>query len=205
MLNKVISLQDPKKEVANQEIEKKYLLSRLPEVVKAKNKATKIEQTYLDHLNDITVLLVIQELFGKLDLQAIAETRIRRKVKGNGSVKCLFTCKSDGTLSREEYEKEIPQEVFNKLLECQSLGKVNKVRYEDDIEIDGEKLVVEVDVYHDNLEGLFSAEIEIPAKFIKKDLQKLLLERYGDNTIKDVTEDKSYKNKNLAKLKRWPS
>jgi CYTH domain-containing protein len=118
------------------------------------------------------------------------EVRIRRK----GS-KYFITIKGDGTLVRPEREKEISQRTYEELVEL-AVGTVTKDRYE--IELPGGK-IAELDIYRENLEGLghmtveveFSSEAEARA-FVKPDW-------FG----KKITQDKRFKNKNLA-VNGWP-
>jgi len=107
------------------------------------------------------------------------EARLRNK---NG--KLFFTLKGKGGLSRNEAEVNLAQELFDDYWTKTKGRRVEKVRL--DKKLQG--YTAEIDVYTDR--DLIVAEIEVPTVAEAERLKPL---------GKDVTEDKSYKNKNLAK------
>lgn len=109
----------------------------------------------------------------------IKEYRLRRK-----GDKYFFTMKSDGGLVRGEIEKIIDSDTFNKYWD-KTLGKrVSKKRLEKQFR----GLIIEFDVYKDR--SLVVAEVEF------KECENI--RRFPLLGI-DITEDKKYKNANLAK------
>ena len=95
-----------------------------------------------------------------------------------------FTLKSRGTLSRNESEVEVNQNIFNKYWPKTEGKKVEKVRLSRAFE----GHTVEIDVYTDR--DLIIAEVEVPTVEQAERLSAL---------GKDVTSNKAYQNKNLAK------
>jgi CYTH domain-containing protein len=108
-------------------------------------------------------------------------TEARIRARGE---KYFLTLKGDGTLSRDEKEAEIPKEEFEFCWPYTYGKRIEKTR----IEVPWEGLTAEIDMYLDR--QLMIAEVECP------DLETALrLKPLGW----DITEDKKYKNKNLAK------
>lgn len=119
------------------------------------------------------------------------EVRIRAS-KQDKKTKYYLTKKSDGAVVRDEEEKEISAEDFyDKLNRIGSDSLVRKTRYMIPLK-DG--LTAELDFYHnEELKTLKTVEIEFRDLNSAQEFQKP--EWFG----KDVTDDKSLKNKNLAK------
>ena len=113
------------------------------------------------------------------------ELRLRRR----GS-DCFITVKGDGTISREEWEKEIPEWVFTQLWPSTSGRSLEKTRYT--IYHNGAK--VEVDVYRSALQGLLTFECEFESE---EEANKFQFPDWAHGAV-EVTEDMAYKNKNLA-------
>lgn len=93
--------------------------------------------------------------------------------------------------TREEFGIDLSEEQALELIKA-SVGKVRKVRHQ--IMWDG-LAVIELDLYRGELNGLAVAEIENPPE----DLE--VPEWFG----REVTEDRRFKNKNLATRDSWPS
>lgn len=146
------------------EIEKKYLLTARPDVL---DKAEKIavKQGYL----------VTED----------GELRIRQKGE-----QYFMTVKGDGTLSREEWEVEIPAWVFATLWPKTEGRQITKTRFT--IEYQG--LTLEIDEYYGALEGLYTLECE----FLTEAAAEAFVLPDWAADAEDVTTDKAYKNKNLA-------
>ena len=154
------------------EIERKYLVKYMPDRFYA-YEHRELEQAYLD--------------FGE---DSGREKRIRL-MRSRAIVHYLYTEKSDGTLSREENEFEIGQKEFNKL-SGEAISKfVKKARYY--IPLSDGTLISELDVYHGELAGLVTVEVEFPSLDASNGFTPP--DWFGE----EITEDKRYKNKNLAK------
>jgi CYTH domain-containing protein len=102
--------------------------------------------------------------------------------------KFFLTIKSTGNLIREETEVELNEDQFNSIWNVTESARVYKERYK----LNYGRNIIELDIFKDNLSGLIIAEVEFETaedskKFIKPDW-------FG----KEVTNDKRYKNKNLA-------
>ena len=154
------------------EIERKYLVKYMPDRFYA-YEHRELEQAYLD--------------FGE---DSGREKRIRL-MRSRSTVHYLYTEKSDGTLSREENEFEISKKEFDGLAGEAVSKFVKKARYY--IPVADGSLTSELDVYHGELSGLVTVEVEFPS-FEASDAFTPP-EWFG----KEITEDSRYKNKNLAK------
>ena len=152
------------------EIERKFLISSLPHQL-SECKSARLEQGYLD--------------FGDEDEP---ERRIR-KLTENGSTLYFYTEKGNGDLCREEEEYEIPEYSYENLKELVISSILEKTRYY--LPLDG--LTIEVDIYGGSLDGLMVAEVE----FSSLDEANAFVppEFFGE----EITYDKKYRNKNLAK------
>jgi len=113
------------------------------------------------------------------------EIRIRKK-----GVKYFLTEKGEGDIERTEKETQIDKVSFMILLNLVKGNIIEKTRYQ--IPLDN-NLTAEFDIYHDALEGLFTIEVEFESKEIAEAFKLPIW--FGE----DVTSDKRYKNKNLAK------
>lgn len=118
---------------------------------------------------------------------SINENSREERVRSKGD-KFFHTIKEGEGMVRTEKETEITKEQFDALWPKTAGKRIKKTRYK----ISHGQEIIELDIYHDNLDGLMSAEVEFSSeeaanKFIAPDW-------FGD----DVTDDKRYKNKNLA-------
>ena len=113
------------------------------------------------------------------------ELRIRDK-----GGRFYLTVKGDGTISRDESEIEIPARVFEALWPHTEGARVEKTRYS----VQHEGWLLEVDEYRGHLAGLITLECEFRSK---KAAATLRLPEWAGDAV-EVTEDKAYKNKNLA-------
>ena len=103
--------------------------------------------------------------------------------------KYFYNQKGTGTLVREENEKEITEDTYNKIIKYKIGRTINKLRY--NIPLD-KGLVAEVDYYLDDCSPLVTVEVEFKSledadAFIKTSW-------FGE----EITEDVRYKNDNLA-------
>lgn len=115
----------------------------------------------------------------------LPEVRIRKK--GN---EFFLTHKGEGNQIRTEIETNISAEVYDILSLLVKEKFINKTRYEIKME---NGIVVELDIYHGDLDGLVTVEVEFKSEV---QLSKFIVpEWFG----KEITSDKRYKNKNLAR------
>lgn len=111
------------------------------------------------------------------------EARIRRK-----GDRYFLTIKKGEGVKREETEVEIPYETYDAIRSLPNLNKLEKIRYE----IPDGKYTIELDIYVGDLERLATAEVEFDT--IEESESYVPPEWFG----REVTDDKRYKNKNLA-------
>lgn len=116
------------------EIERKFLLKAT--FKEFATSSSHIIQGYMPTGSGVTVRIRVRDEQGFLT------------IKGNSS---------ENGLSRYEWEKEIPLSEAMDLLKLCSNGTINKTRYL----VPFEGFIYEVDVFHDKLEGLELAEIEL--------------------------------------------
>jgi adenylate cyclase len=145
------------------EIERKFLVEQLPDGLDA-HPSREIEQGYLAITDDV-------------------EVRVRRY--GDQS---FLTVKSSGDESRIEEEIEIDGRRFGALWPLTDGRRIQKRRYR----IPVGDLTVELDVYHDRLEGLLTAEVEF------RTLDDAMAFAPPDWFGCELTDDPRYKNKRLA-------
>lgn len=100
-----------------------------------------------------------------------------------------LSLKSIGHLVRQEFELDLTKEQFEDLWEKVGTTYVSKTRYF--IPLD-KNYVAELDIYHDNLEDLFTVEVEFDST---KEAESFQAPSWFG---KDVTLDARYKNNHLA-------
>lgn len=160
--------------MANLEIERKFL----------------VDKDNLPSLEDVVAKKITQ---GYIYSDDTMEVRIR-SVERNNDRNYYFTVKKNGetSIKRTEIEVEILEKEFKRLAEnlVPETNIIEKDRYLIPLAAD---LTAELDIYHSGLEGLATVEVEFKS------------EEEANNFVppiwflQDVTKDKSYKNKNLAK------
>jgi adenylate cyclase len=148
------------------ELERKYLLKKLPEGF---DESVLVQQGYL-----------YVEPF---------KLRVRRK-----GARCFMTYKGVGDEERVEWEKEIPDWLYDELLTKKVGRLIVKNRYT--LERDGH--IYEVDEYLNEWEGTIIAEIEFQNR---KELELYKLPAWLGES-REVTYNSVYKNKNLATNER---
>lgn len=146
------------------EIERKFLITKLPSNLE-NYPVIRIKQGYIAITPDNI------------------EVRLRQKGK-----KYFQTIKRGTGLQREEIEIEITQDQFEQLWNAITGISIEKDRYR----LSDQGYSIELDVYHNQLSGLYTAEIEFSSQ------QKALSFNPPSWFGEDITEDESYKNKNLA-------
>ena len=90
-------------------------------------------------------------------LSSVPERTVRVRTKGNRGYLTIKGASNESGMSRFEWEKEIPIEEAEKLLQLCEKGVIDKTRYE--IKLNGH--VFEIDVFYGENEGLIMAEIEL--------------------------------------------
>lgn len=103
--------------------------------------------------------------------------------------KYFYNQKGTGTLVREENEKEITEDTYNRIIKYKIGRTINKLRYK--IPLD-KGLVAEVDYYLDDISPLVTVEVEF------KSLEDADTFNKPDWFGEEITEDVRYKNDNLA-------
>ena len=103
--------------------------------------------------------------------------------------KYYYNQKGLGTLVREENEKEITEETYNKIIKYRIGRTINKLRYR--IPLDDE-VDAELDYYLDDLSPLVTVEVEFKSL---EDANSFVVPTWFG---KEITEDVRYKNYNLA-------
>ena len=103
--------------------------------------------------------------------------------------KYYYNQKGVGTLVREENEKEITEETYNKIIKYRIGRTINKLRYRIPLE---NELVAELDYYLDDLRPLVTVEVEFKSL---EDANSFVAPTWFG---KEITEDVRYKNDNLA-------
>lgn len=174
------------------EIEKKFLV-REGGTTYASSLLEKLYPTFQELVNDIKQngkiirqgylpiekgILLAKFLELNLDFE-ISEARLRDK---NGEL--FFTIKGDGTIQRDELETSVSREIFDFYWPETAGKRVEKIRLEKPYV----NHILEIDFYLDR--ELVVAEVEVGSQ---KEAE--LFPPLG----KDITSDKSYKNKNLAR------
>ncbi len=113
------------------EIEKKYLLDRLPEDIESHPKKSIFQ--------------------GYITTDSHNEVRVRSKGEDH-----FLTVKQGSGLSRTEVEIEISEDQFNALWKLTANKRVEKIRYD----YQGSSSLIEIDIYRNELTPLKVAEVE---------------------------------------------
>lgn len=143
-----------------------------------------IEKKYLvEFLPDLSNFNSCQVSQGYLSFDP--EVRIRMM-----NDECFLTRKGDGALSRDEDEESITLEVFKILYDLVQGNLIDKTRVFIPIE---EGYTAELDIYHGELDGLLTVEVEFPSE---EEAEKFIPPIWFGN---DITNDKRFKNKKLAR------
>ena len=118
---------------------------------------------------------------------------LRLVLKGLESPEYFITVKSDGDLTRDEWEKYLPKWAFHQLWPKTEGTRVIKTRYY----VYYNNFCLEVDRYHGDLDRLWRVECEFTSEQEAKEFT--LPDWIGKKgSVKEVTNDKRYKNKSLA-------
>ena len=177
------------------ENEKKYKITNLQEQSVSKYyKHKKIVQVYLD-LDNINLRQYLLKLWGSTLLMLTKEARVRFI----DETKAVLTIKTEGGMARMEHEQELNMVEAVSLKDAYGKSFVSKHRYR--IPTCPKINDVELDFYTDR--DLVVAELEFDPDKLKPmqvDMVVGSVIEFIDKNAKvlDVTEDKAYKNVNLA-------
>lgn len=155
------------------EIERKWLIDTVDIPYNLEKEADKydITQTYIQYSPEIRV----------------------REIKNNEDTYYTMTVKryiNNEALTREEYDFEITKEEYDNTVVKGIDNTIYKTRYQ--INIDG--LTYAFDIFHGSLEGLAYLEIEFESENQANNFKE------PEWIIKDITNDRGYKNQSLAKF-----
>ena len=103
-----------------------------------------------------------------------------------------LTYKSKGLMSREEYNLPLTKDAYNKLIKKADGNIITKTRYEIP---EKNNLTIELDIFEGKFDGLLLAEVEFSSE--EEALAYVPPVWFG----KDVTNDASYHNSNMAEAK----
>ena len=129
-------------ESQNYEIERKWLITKLPEDIKTCPSKEYVQGYLCGH----------------------PVVRVRRE--GDAFV---LTYKGEGLMKREEYELSLNSDAFEHLLKKCDGRIIRKQRHF--IPIEGTELTIELDIYKDELAGLMTAEVEFPTEEAAKSFE----------------------------------
>jgi CYTH domain-containing protein len=190
--------------VAKIETELKFRLQKLPKAVAAT--PSQISQIYLD-IENVAVIKTIEALFSphKIDWGTVKEARARAETEpGSFDTSYTLTLKGAGDMQRQEMEVALSGiAIYEDLHAARQDHVIEKLRYR--VSISGTPLVVEIDLYQGDLSGLVIAEIEFdPANWSTKQVAEMALKVLGPDAV-NVTSNKTFKNRELAKLSSVPA
>lgn len=157
----------------NIEIERKFLVEKIPENLESyKNQYMK--QGYISRNPTIRL----------------------REISENNKNEYVLTVKGSGDIKRQEFELPLDLEQFKGLWEKVSGNVIEKTRYYIPVS-ENSKLVCELDVYHGELNGKYTVEVE----FSSVEEANLFLKPkwFGE----DVSYNHEYSNSSLSK-NGWP-
>lgn len=144
------------------EIERKFLVSYLPENLD-RFPRKEIEQSYISTNPTI---------------------RLRKS-----NDKYILTVKGEGSISREEFELPLSKEQYTNLMKKTETQPISKTRYLIPIDCG---LTAELDVYHNNLSGLYTVEVEFDS------IENANCFNPPDWFSTDISTDNRYKNTSLS-------
>ena len=161
---------------AGLEIEPKFVLESLPDIVATATKIKETEQYYL-----------------YIDGGAV---RFRKQTQAGQDPHYYLTIKDDGDLVRKEFEREIPAWVYEQSIQ-HAVSRISKTRYVVPFTgPNGEELKYEIDDYHGANQGLITVEAEFPTVAVYEQW-KTQLPAWLSNG-QDVSDKAEFKNRKLA-------
>jgi adenylate cyclase len=119
-------------------------------------------------------------------LNSNLERTVRIRIKGEKGFITIKGAGNESGLSRMEWEKEIPFEEAQSLLQLCEKGAIEKTRYE----VKSGHHIIEIDVFHGDNDGLIMAEVELENENEAIEIPDWL--------GKEVTGDKRYYNSYLS-------
>ena len=173
----------------NIETEVKYRINKLPNFLP---KPLNIRQIYFD-INKVSNL--VSEVFPSIDLSIISTFRVRRIEYED--IKYILTLKTKAIgYTRGEFEKEISEDLFNKINKDNVLSEIIKNRYV--ISKDGFNF--EIDEYLNLKTQLFTCEVEVDNinDNVLKNIERVLKNDFMVDYL-NVSDDVRYRNSNLIK------
>lgn len=155
-----------------------------------------IERKFLVHEEELLTSIVLSN-YKSYDIQQAyiatddVEVRIRKIEDSYANYKCFMTIKSKGGLARNEVEFEIPYGHYINLTKCNMYkgNIIEKLRYKIPLE---NNIIAELDIYDKDLFGLLTVEVEFKTE---EEANSFIAPAWFG---REVTNDKKYKNKNLA-------
>ncbi|MFT5251844.1 MAG: adenylate cyclase [Flavobacteriales bacterium] len=145
-----------------------------------------IERKFLVHSDAFKKEAFAKRTIKQGYLSSVPERTVRVRIKDTAAYLTIKGIASESGLSRFEWEKEIPVEEAEQLLQLCEKGIISKTRFE----IKTGNHLYEVDEFYDDNEGLIVAEIELSSEeesFIKPVW-----------LAEEVTNDKRYYNSYLS-------
>lgn len=126
-------------------------------------------------------------------LSSVSGRTVRVRIKGDKGFLTIKGASNESGISRFEWEKEIPADEAQKLLQLCEEGVIDKTRFE--VKVGNH--IFEVDEFYGENEGLIMAEIELGSE--SETFEKPIW------LGKEVTNDKRYYNSYLSKnpFKNW--
>lgn len=156
------------------------------------NDNMEIERKWLIDKNNIPFNLNDYESFdiNQAYISFSPTIRIRRIVNKNEYVLTIKS-KSKDDISREEYEININEKEYEELIQKKEGIVISKTRYK----VPFDSHILEIDIFHDDYEGLAYLEIEFDS------IEEANAYTGPSWVIKEVTHDHMYSNSSLAKKK----
>ena len=167
------------------------LVIAVPLLLKTDEDGFEIERKWLIRQEDIPYDLSEAEVYDIYQTYISFSPEIRVRKIDDGSDYVLTIKTNDPAfkgLKRTEQEYHIAENEYYSLLTKKEGETIHKTRYS--LPVDGN--LVEIDIFHDQLNGLAYMEIE----FFSTDAANAFQE--PDWVVKDVTADLAYKNQSLA-------
>jgi adenylate cyclase len=150
-----------------------------------KNSCIEIERKWLVYtLPDLAGLKGEKVVQGYIAISADG-TEVRIRQKGD---KYFQTVKTEGGLVRNEFEIELSRTQYDQLWPSTEGRRLEKIRYQ----MQQNEVTIEIDEYQGLLSGLVVAEVEFPSTTASALFNPPVW--FG----LEITEEKGYKNKNLA-------
>lgn len=164
----------------------------IPKIFKAKEEGFEIERKWLIRQEDIPYDLSKAEVYEIRQTYISFSPEIRVRDINDGSFYVL-TIKTDDPafkgLKRTEQEYYITKEEYSQLLTKKEGSTIYKTRYQ----LPKDDYMIDIDIFHDQLDGLAYMEIEFPSTKSANSFKN------PDWVIKDITTDMPYKNGHLAR------